>query len=52
MIDGRINNKKKRKISDPKNRPSVLKRLNEKRAELAQRYGKKEQEIQMERNRK
>ena len=37
MIDGRINNKKKRKISDPKNRPSVLKRLNEKRAELAQR---------------
>lgn len=53
MIDGRINNqKKKQKISDPKKRPSVLKRLYQKQDELERRYGKKTPEVNMERNRK
>lgn len=53
MIDGRINNQSKRsKFTDPKKRPSVLKRLHEKQDELAKRYGKREPEIDMERNRK
>lgn len=53
MIDGRINNQKKKpKISDPKKRPSVLKRLYQKQDELERRYGKKTPEVNMERNRK
>lgn len=53
MIDGRINNQKKKpKITDPKKRPSVLKLLHQKQDELAKRYGKREQQVEMERNRK
>lgn len=53
MIDGRVNNQKKKpKISDPKKRPSVLKRLYQKQDELERRYGKKTPEVNMERNRK
>ena len=53
MIDGRINNQRKKpEFTDPKKRPSVLKRLHEKQDALAKRYGKREPEIGMERNRK
>lgn len=53
MIDGRINNQKKKPVfTDPKKRPSVLKRLHQKQDELAKRYGKHEQENAMELNRK
>ena len=44
--------KKKPKISDPKKRPSVLKRLYQKQDELERRYGKKAPEVDMEHNRK
>ena len=53
MIDGRINNRKKKpKVTDPKKRKSVLKLLHQKQNELEKRYGKKSQEVEMERNRK
>ena len=53
MIDGRINNQKKKpKVTDPKKRPSVLKLLHQKQDELEKRYGKREREMTMERNRK
>ena len=53
MIDGRINNQKKKpKVTDPKKRKSVLKLLHQKQDELEKRYGKKSQEVEMERNRK
>ena len=53
MIDGWINNQKKKlKISDPKKRPSVLKRLYQKQDELERCYGKKAPEVDMEHNRK
>lgn len=53
MIDGRINNQKKKpKVTDSKKRKFLLKFLHQKQDELEKRYGKKSQEVEMERNRK
>lgn len=53
MIDGRVNNQKKRpKVIDSRKRPSIVKRLHQKQDELAKRYGKREQEAAVELNRK
>lgn len=52
MIDGRINNQSKKTVS--KERPSVLKKLRQKQAEIATRSGKQPQQLteDMERNRR